>query len=330
MSKNNKGIFFVLGLLAILVFIQFISFGQLSAVNLGKFHQFIIIYSAIIFETIPFVLIGVVAASLLEMYISEKAMQRIIPKSPIRGVLLASLLGLAIPICECGIIPVVRKLFKKGLPMYIGMTMVMAVPIINPVVILSTYFAFVGFPNFVIYRVVFGFIVAVTVGLTLSRIKQPDLKDNDLGAFCDLTINDVREKSRLGQLLHFSTYELFLMGKFLLFGAGVSALIQVMTPRAYLELIGQNQITAILIMMALTYGLSLCSEADAFIARGFLLSFTPHSVLSFLVLGPMIDIKNTLMLLAVFKKKFVVKFISLLFIIVFALVYLSRYFITLT
>nr|WP_233882833.1 permease [Brevibacillus laterosporus] len=71
------------------------------------------------------------------------------------------------PVCECAIVPIVRRLIHRGMPVYVGMVFLLAGPIINPVVMAATYTAFPIDPQMVLYRTLFAFIVAAVVGIVL-------------------------------------------------------------------------------------------------------------------------------------------------------------------
>ena len=95
------------------------------------------------------------------------------------------------------------------------------------------------------------------------------------------------------------------MGKFLVFGSLMTAVIQIFMHRESLVAVGQGPISSHLFMMGFAYVLSLCSTSDAFVASSFQSTFTAGSLLTFLVIGPMLDFKSTLMLLSIFKTRFV-------------------------
>ena len=101
------------------------------------------------------------------------------------------------------------------------------------------------------------------------------------------------------------TTELFEMSKYLMLGAFLTALIQTFVSQDSLSAIGQGPFISHVFMMGFAYLLSLCSTTDAFVAASFAKSFSPGSLLAFLVFGPMIDVKSTLMMLSIFKARFV-------------------------
>lgn len=104
--------------------------------------------------------------------------------------------------------------------------------------------------------------------------------------------------------------EFFDTGRYLVFGTLVASGMQIYLPTRILTRIGGNALTAILVMMLLAFILSLCSEADAFIGASLLSSFGTAPVLAFLLIGPMVDIKNLMMMVNSFKPRFIIQFIT--------------------
>lgn len=98
----------------------------------------------------------------------------------------------------------------------------------------------------------------------------------------------------------------------------LASLSQVLIPKEVLNSFGGEGVVQIVILMIFAYLISLCSTSDSFVAKAFANQFSNNSILAFLLLGPMIDVKNTIVLLGNYNKKFVIKLISLIFIFVFA------------
>lgn len=312
------------------------------------------IFLSIILEAIPFVMIGAFVSSLIQIFVSEETISRIIPKNRWLGLIAASLMGFIFPVCECAIVPIMRRLIRKGVPLHIAVTFMTAVPIVNPVVLASTYYAFSGQVHMVFLRgwlglmsaILIGHIIGIWQGNVNPMKETPSLvtvgcgcghhhhdPNHDFGSHeeveegifdlledsCCGHLHDHHDKPRSGglskilEIIEHTSLELYDVGKFLIMGAFVSALMQTFVARNYLLSIGQGQLTSILVMLVLAFVLSLCSEADAFIARTFLGQFTTGSIVGFLIFGPMSDIKNTMMLMGAFKKGFVIRLTALMF-----------------
>ncbi|MDH5164138.1 permease [Heyndrickxia oleronia] len=266
------------------------------------------IFLSIILEATPFILIGVFFSAFIQSFVSEQMIQRVLPKHAILAMFPAACLGLFFPICECAIIPIVRRLIKKGLPQHIGMVFMLTVPILNPIVFLSTYYAFQNNQAILYGRMGVSFIVAITVGLLIYLFFN-DKKIVKHSLPINLNPSENQKNHGLKGILNHASVEFFETGKYLIVGALCASFFQTFLDRSLLSSIGSNSETAPIIMMGFSYVLSLCSEADAFVASSFQGTFTTGALIAFLVMGPMLDIKNTIMLFAYFRTKFVLIFI---------------------
>lgn len=276
-------------------------------------------FLSIVLEAIPFVLLGVFFSAFIQTFVSDEQVRRWTPKHPVVAMPFASLLGFLFPVCECAIIPVVRRLIQKGMPVHVGIVFLLAGPIVNPVVLTSTYIAFQRQPDLALYRGGTAILVAIATGLFLYwRAKGNPLRNGVEQVIRHDTAHADAMRGRLGATFTHAVDEFFDMGKYLLFGALVSSVLQVFIARETLVAIGQTPLTSHLVMMGMAYVFSLCSEADAFIAASFANTFHAGSLLAFLVFGPMIDVKNTLMLLSTFRFGFVVKLVGIVTLLVLA------------
>lgn len=309
-----------------IIAVSLLKLKTLEVIDGATLQNFAAIFISIILEGIPFILLGALISALIQVFVSEEVIAKIIPKNRILGFLGASLLGFIFPVCECAVIPIARRLIKKGLPLGLGVTFMLAVPIVNPVVLLSTYYAFYDKPSMVLMRGGFGILAAITIGLLVSLTedgKSSPLKNKgyreEYGCYCGCDSNDVlnKYKSKFNIILEHTIREFLSISKYLIFGAFISAVFQTLVPRELISSLGNKPMASIGIMMALAFLLSICSEADAFIGRTFLSQFTTGSVLGFLLLGPMLDIKNTFMLLGNFKGKVAGKLVVYIGLIIF-------------
>ncbi|SHK48864.1 hypothetical protein SAMN02745163_03897 [Clostridium cavendishii DSM 21758] len=280
--------------------------------------KFALIFSSIMIEAIPFILIGAMLSAFMQTFLTEEILEKAMPKNPLVGSLAAGLIGLIFPICECAAVPITRGLIKKGVPMNIAVTYMLAAPIINPLVILSTYYAFNGNAKVVGLRVLLGFVISVATGLIMLVLQKNNdfIKDdflcNSNMCTCGCNTYGIR-KSKLNLMINHGIKELYDIGKYFIIGAALAALFQVFVPKEKFLLLGTNPILGVVIMLLFAFFVSLCSEADAFVASAFLGSFSFGAVMGFLLLGPMVDLKNTLMLFSTYKKTFVFKLIFVVF-----------------
>lgn len=334
-KKNGLSIetIFLLGAI-IFIIVNLIRIADFD-IDSSTLENFATVFLSIILEAIPFVMIGAFVSSIIQIFISEQTISRIIPQNRFIGLLIASLLGIVFPVCECAIIPIVRRLIRKGVPLHIAITFMVAVPIVNPVVLLSTYYAFSGDWYIVLLRGLLGLYSAILIGHIVGLLESKSNPIKELYSYqsygcghnhkedsCGCSshnsgINKKTVSSKLSELIQHTSAELYDVGKFLIIGAFLASIMQTFVSREIILSAGQGKISSILVMMGLAFVLSLCSEADAFIARTFLGQFTTGSIIAFLILGPMIDIKNTLMLSGFFKLKFVGKLIIVIFTICF-------------
>ncbi|WP_432404066.1 permease [Wukongibacter sp. M2B1] len=351
MNKVENVIIFLLGILVIIFFLNMVikfEGDPLSIIQKDYLEGFTIVFLSIILEAIPFVMIGTFISSIIQIFVSEKTIAKIIPKNRFVGLIAASLMGIIFPVCECAIVPIMRRLIKKGVPLHIAVTFMLAVPIVNPVVLASTYYAFSGQTYIVFLRGFLGLMSAILIGHIIGMIqgKNNPLRNNTLhehiGCGCghehahhhhehnhehdscgieqhhhSVSIGKRGVFSTIIDIIEHTSLELYDVGKFLIIGAFLSALMQTFVSRSYIVSIGQGKVLSTIVMMVLAFVLSLCSEADAFIARTFVGQFTTGSIVGFLILGPMTDIKNTLMLSGSFKMKFVVKLITIISLVCF-------------
>ncbi|WP_027410311.1 permease [Anoxybacteroides tepidamans] len=279
-----------------------------------SFLQLNTIFVSILIESMPFVLIGVFISGIIQMFVTEEMVQRWVPKNKVLAVLYSALIGILFPACECGIVPITRRLVAKGVPLHAVIPFMLTGPIINPIVLFSTYIAFGSNIKMVLYRSIFSCIVAVIIGLILSvQYKDDQLRKKEV--ISSVSSKTLKEKW-MGTLQH-AVDEFFASGKYLIIGAFIASAMQTYVKTSIFLAIGHGKATSSLVMMALAFVLSLCSEADAFIASSFQNTFSFGALAAFLVYGPMLDIKNTLMLFQSFKTRFVLVLIAYITVFVF-------------
>lgn len=275
----------------------------------------ITIFLGIFIEALPFVVAGVLVSSVIALFVSDGLIQRLIPRDPFLAAVVGSVLGLAFPVCECGTVPTTRRLLHKGAPLPFGIAFLLAAPVINPIVIASTYVAFNGDWLIVGGRIGLTLLIAINVALVLSWLPRPqtllaagtlhDAAHNTCG--CD---HQHQHRSLVGLLRH-SAEELVEMSRWLILGALLAATLQTFVPQSTLLGIGSGPIISVVVLMALAVLLSVCSTVDAFLALALSRVFGPGALLAFLVFGPMIDIKSTLMFLTTLSPRAVALIIGL-------------------
>jgi len=269
-------------------------------------RTFFVIFGSLLVQALPFVIVGALAAALVEVLVPIGTLEKLgrLPR-PIQ-LPAAALAGLAFPICECGSVPVARRLMQRGLMPSAAVTFMLAAPVLNPVVIASTYVAFRGRTTLwtmVAGRFLLGMAVAIAVGWVVGgRTKDELLKPRPDEPSEPLALEHPEPRWRRF-FVHLGSDFLF-MGRFLLLGAAIAAAIQTFLPASALTGLGDLPVVGVIVMMALAVALSLCSESDAFVAASFV-QFGPSAQLGFLVLGPMVDLKLIPLYAGTFRRGFV-------------------------
>ena len=132
----------------------------------------ILAFLGIILQAFPFLITGVLLSSLIQLFVSKQFIERHFPKNIPLGILFSLMGGFCLPVCDCVSIPVFRSLVKKGIPLTSAVIFMTAAPVINPVVILSTYYAFNGNMRIVAVRILLGIFCSVCIGLSFL-IREP-------------------------------------------------------------------------------------------------------------------------------------------------------------
>lgn len=285
-----------------------------------------IIFISIFFESLPFLLLGSLISSIIETYITDDKLAKMIPKNGILGSIVGIFLGFFLPACDCAVIPISKRLLKKKIPVNVAISFMLASPIINPVVLLSTYNAFYRTnPEIFWLRLIFGILIALVIGVIMGllfgkkSVIVNNITDEDDGC-CHCHHDNHSHRSIKNDILSISrhtAYDLFEVVKFLMFGALIASLVQVLLPRNILMIFNNNQVLSIITLMLFAYFISLCSTSDSFVGKSLLSTFGKSSIVAYLLLGPMIDIKNTVVLFGNYKKSFVLTLIFLIFLIIF-------------
>ncbi|MFS0602721.1 permease [Peribacillus frigoritolerans] len=281
-------------------------------------HSVLVVFLGLFLESIPFLFLGAIASSFIQLFISEEIIQRMIPKRPLTAIFAAIAAALIIPVCECAIIPVVRRLIQKGVPVHAGVVMLVTAPILNVIVFGSTYYAFQNNPSILYGRIILCVLTAIIAGLFIHIFSTKDVVKEDKLELVQGHVHD-SQSSKWTSFIDHTSQEFFMVGRYFIIGALFASVFQVFMDRSVMADIGQAPIKGTALMMGIAFVLSLCSSADAFVAASFSHSFLPGSILGFLVFGPMLDLKNVLIMMSCFKRSFVVTYVLLIFAVVFSL-----------
>ncbi len=292
-------------------------------------QDFALAFLSILFEGAPFILLGTLISGFIDIYLPAGMMDRFLPKNRNLAIITAGLLGAVFPVCECAVVPVIRRLVKKGLPVSCGLTYMLAAPIVNPITALSTWKAFQG-QNAVFMtssRLLLGFLIAVAVGLIVSRLplalvlkdrllkslEEPEKShdhddcghDHEHGACCGH--DHGKQDNRLVAAFRSAQKDFVDVGVYFAIGVSITALFNtgIAPGAAWLDGLAGNPVGAPAALMALAFILSLCSTSDAFIAAT-LDKFSWGAKLAFMTFGPMMDVKLIFLYQTVLRKKFII------------------------
>jgi len=273
------------------------------------------IFQGLLLESLPFLLLGVAIAALARWLVPQAAWVRRLPRNPFLAPVVGALLGFALPACECGNVPVARRLLASGAPLGTGFGFLFAAPVLNPIVLASTWAAFPDQPWLLVARPLGAFLIALALSGLLGlmgenallapalleerRLSQPlsevGLLERGSGVLgapkAQLLPPAPESKLSLAEVLHHSSREFISLLVLLVLGCGLAAAVQAWLPRAWLLAVGSAPTLSVLALMLLALVVSVCSSVDAFLALGFAAQVTPGALLAFLLLGPVVDLK---------------------------------------
>ena len=252
-------------------------------------QDFLTFLISIVVEALPFVVLGIMISVVVQVWLPEGWLLRRLPKRRWARQVTISLLGVFVPVCECGNVPLARGLLAQGLSVSESLVFLLSAPVLNPVTIITTQQAFANDLAVLAGRMAGGFVIANVVGWVFMRRRRDELLQPNFIKTCQIS-RHIHER-RWVRSLELFRHEASHMLPALLFGAAAAALVQVAVPREILLTLGSNPAWSIAAMLVLAFVISICSNVDAFFALAFKDTFTAGSLVSFLVFGPMIDIK---------------------------------------
>ena len=272
------------------------------------------IFQGLLLEAIPFLLLGVAIAGLARWLVPQTAWIQRLPRNPLLAPITGALMGFALPACECGNVPVARRLLASGAPMGTAFGFLFAAPVLNPIVLASTWAAFPDQPWLLVARPLGAFVIAVLLSLLLVQLPETQLLEHALlserrmsqplstvgllersGGLVGDPIRELTPtqstRLRASDVLEQSSREFLDLLALLVLGCLIAALVQTWLPRSWLLAVGGAPTGSILALMLLAVVVSVCSSVDAFLALGFAAQVTPGALLAFLLLGPVVDLK---------------------------------------
>jgi uncharacterized membrane protein YraQ (UPF0718 family) len=263
------------------------------------------VFVAITLQAVPFLVLGVTISAAIAAYVPPTLLARLLPRRGQAAVPVAALAGALLPGCECGSVPIARRLIDRGVPTAAALAFLLAAPAINPVVLVATAVAFPGRPKMVAARFLASLLASVLVGWCWLRIGRTDLLRSRHRPHA-------HEGTRREVLLATASHDFLSAGGFLIIGAATAATLQTVIPRSVLDHLAGSGALALLALGVLAVVMAICSEADAFIAAS-LRQFSPTAQLAFMVVGPMVDVKLVALQAGTFGRAFAVRFAPLTF-----------------
>ena len=267
------------------------------------------VFCGVFVQAVPFLALGVVVSGLIAVFVSPERLARWLPRRPAVAVLAAGVGGAVLPGCECGSVPVARRLFGDGGPTgAAALTFMLAAPAINPVVLVATAVAFPGAPGMVVARMGASLLTAVVMGWAWARWGRPEWITRRLSPPA------VQTESRLVIFAEAARHDFLQAASYLVLGAMAAAALHVVVPSWVFTHLAADLILGVALMAVLAVVLALCSEADAFVAASMtMVPLLPRLV--FLVVGPAVDVKLFAMQAGMFGRSFAARFAPCTFLV---------------
>jgi uncharacterized membrane protein YraQ (UPF0718 family) len=265
--------------------------------------NFATVFVAIFLQAVPFLALGVAISAAIATFVPPTLLTRVLPARQAYAVPVAALAGAALPGCECGSVPIARRLVDRGATASAALSFLLSAPAINPVVLVSTAVAFPGRPEMVVSRFAASLVAASVVGWVWARTGRDELLN------LRRTSHSHEGQGVLG-FLSVAQHDFLNAGGFLIVGAATAATLQTIVPKSVLGGVAGNELLSIVALAGLAVVMAICSEADAFIAAS-LKQFSPTAQLTFMVVGPMVDVKLVALQAGTFSRAFAMRFAPL-------------------
>jgi uncharacterized membrane protein YraQ (UPF0718 family) len=280
-------------------------------------------FLALLFQVLPFLLLGSLLSAFLEKKLPVSTLPVLIKKIGSLRYPFCAVVGMAFPVCECAALPVARMLHRRGLPLSCCVIFLLASPTINPLAFISTWAAFQNqLPlTTAIVRAVSVATLALSVGLLTNLHKTDDIL-RPLRADDPFEARLHELSSSWSHVISRAVAEFIDLASYLVMGAFLAAILTTGINRSLLYELGQFTSTSILVMMAASFALSLCSSSDAFVIAP-VIGIPWAAKIAFLIIGPLIDLKLLVLYASFFRKEFLLKMTLLLLAGTFILAHIS-------
>ncbi|WP_328665063.1 permease [Streptomyces sp. NBC_00328] len=271
-----------------------------GALSAPVMQSWMTVFVAVVVQALPFLVLGVLLSAVIAVFVPPSFFARALPKRPALAVPVAGMAGAVLPGCECASVPVAGALVRRGVTPAAALAFLLSAPAINPIVLTATAVAFPRDPEMVLARFVASLLVACSMGWLWQRLGRTDwLRPPARPAHDGLGKGAAFWGSVRHDVVH--------AGGFLVLGAMAAATLKSVVPASWLHAAAGNPVVSVLALAILAVLLSICSEADAFVAAS-LTQFSLTARLAFLVVGPMIDLKLFAMQVGTFGRGFAARF----------------------
>ncbi|WP_369189299.1 permease [Streptomyces sp. R08] len=278
-----------------------------QALSAPVMQSWMTVFVAVVVQALPFLVLGVLLSAGIAVFVPATFFARALPKNPVLAVPIAGMAGAILPGCECASVPVAGALVRRGVTPAAAIAFLLSAPAINPIVLTATAVAFPRDPEMVLARFVGSLLVACVMGWLWTRLGRTD--------WLRLPAHEPHEGETKGAAFWGSVrHDVMQAGGFLVLGAMSAATLKAVAPASWLRTAADNPVVAILALSILAVLLSICSEADAFVAAS-LTQFSLTAKLAFLVVGPMIDLKLFAMQAGTFGRGFALRFAPATFVL---------------
>ncbi len=243
----------------------------------------------------PYILFGLLFAGLLHEIVPESIVKNHLGKSSVISVLKATLFGIPLPVCSCGVIPLAAGIKKSGASNGATLSFLISTPITGVDSILATYGMFGWI--FTIYRVITSMIISIVAGIISNiyakddAVKVLEEESCSKGSCCSskyLEEKEMKKKISVKNILRYSFVTLLGdIAKPLLVGLFLGALITVLMPDDLSKLLREYAILSYIIALAIALPMYVCATASLPIAAALMLSgVSPGAAFVFLSAGP--------------------------------------------
>ncbi|WP_415925525.1 permease [Streptomyces sp. ME19-01-6] len=270
------------------------------ALSAPVMQSWMTVFVAVVVQALPFLVLGVLLSALIAVFVPPSFFARALPRRPALAVPVAGVAGAVLPGCECASVPVAGALVRRGVTPAAALAFLLSAPAINPIVLTATAVAFPGEPRMVLARFVASLLVACAMGWLWQRLGRADWLRPPARPALD---GHSKGAAFWGSVRH----DVMHAGGFLVVGAMAAATLKAVVPARLLRTAADDPAVSILALAILAVLLSICSEADAFVAAS-LSQFSLTARLAFLVVGPMIDLKLFAMQAGTFGRAFALRF----------------------